>query len=58
MCGCLGVFRENTAKYGAVKDIVGGLFGGIMSSAMGSPALQEEISMQINEGLKGGSIKE
>lgn len=29
-----------------------------MSNAMGSPELQEEISKQIKEGLKGGSIKE
>lgn len=49
---------EDTAKYGAVKDIVGGFFGGIMSNAMGLPELQEEISKQIKEGLKGGSIKE
>ena len=35
---------EDTAKYGTVKDSVGGLFGGIMSNAMGSPELQEEIS--------------
>lgn len=49
---------RDTAKYGAVKDIVERLFGGIMSNAMGSPELQEEISKQIKEGLKGGSIKE
>lgn len=33
-------------------------FGGIMSNALGSPELQEEISKQIKDGLKGGSIKE
>lgn len=46
---------EDSAKYGAVKDIVGRLFGGIMSNAMGSPGLQEEINKQIKEGLKSGS---
>lgn len=46
---------EDLAKYGAVKDIVGGLFGGIMSNAMGSPELQEEINKQIKERLKSGS---
>lgn len=46
---------EDSAKYGAVKDIVGGLFGGIMSNAMGAPELQEEINKKIKEGLKGTS---
>lgn len=49
---------EDTAKYGAVRDIVGGLFGGVVSNAMGSSDLQEEISKQIKEGLKGGNIME
>lgn len=44
---------EDSAKYGAAKDIIGGLFEGIMSNALGSPELQEEISKQIKEGLKG-----
>ena len=38
---------EDSVKYGAVKDIVGGLFGGIMSNAMGSPELQEEINKKV-----------
>ena len=48
---------EDSAKFGTMKDIMGGVLGGIMNNAINSPEMQEEISKRIREGLKENKNK-
>ena len=43
---------ENDATYGMMKDVVGGLFGGLMNSAMSAPEVQKQIGDTISIALK------
>ncbi len=43
---------ENNAKFGAIKDVFGGLVGGMISSAMNTPELQKQMSDSFSEAFK------
>lgn len=43
---------ENTAKYGAMKDVFGGLFEGMFSSAINNPEVQKQMSDAITDAFK------
>ena len=43
---------ENTAKYGAIKEVLGGLMNGMVSSAMNSPEMQKKISDTFADAFK------
>lgn len=43
---------ENTAKYGAVKDIFSGLMGGMVSSAINTPEVQQQLSKAFTDAFK------
>lgn len=43
---------ENTAKYGAVKDIFSGLMGGMVSSAINTPEVQQQMSKAFTNAFK------
>lgn len=43
---------ENTAKYGAIKDVFGGLMGGVVSSAMNSPEVQKQMTEAFADAFK------
>ena len=43
---------ENTAKYGAVKDIFSGLMGGMVSSAINTPEVQQQMSKVFTDAFK------
>lgn len=43
---------ENTAKYGAVKDIFSGLMGGMVSSAINTPEVQQQMSKAFIDAFK------
>lgn len=43
---------ENTVKYGALKDVIGGLMGGMVSSAMNSPEVQKQMSEVFADAFK------
>ena len=48
---------ENTAKYGAMKDIMGGLVGGIVSTTMNAPEVKGEFTKAITDALKNRGKK-
>ena len=43
---------ENGAKFGAMKDVMGELFGGVLGSAMNTPEVQEMISSGLKSSLE------
>lgn len=43
---------ENSAKYGAMKDVFGGLIGGMFTSAMNTPEVQKQMSDSFAEAFK------
>lgn len=43
---------ENTAKYGAMKDLFGGLMGGMVSSAINTPEVQQQMSKAFTDVFK------
>ncbi len=43
---------ENTAKYGAMKDLFGGLMGGMVSSAINTPEVQQQMSKVFTDAFK------
>lgn len=43
---------EDTAKYGAIKDLMGGVFGNMLGSAVNTPEMQEMISSELKKSLK------
>lgn len=43
---------ENTAKYGAMKDILSGVMGNMVSSAINTPELQRQISKGLTDAFK------
>lgn len=43
---------ENTAKYGAMKDALGGLIGGMFTSAMNTPEVQQQMSSAFADAFK------
>ena len=43
---------ENTAKYGAMKDVFGGLIGGMFTSAMNTPEVQQQMSSAFADAFK------
>ena len=43
---------ENTAKYGAMKDVFGGLIGGMFTSAMNTPEVQQQMSSAFVDAFK------
>lgn len=43
---------ENTAKYGAAKDIFSGLMGGMVSSAINTPEVQQQLSKAFTDAFK------
>ena len=43
---------ENTVKFGAMKDLFGGIMGGMVSSAMNSQEVQTKITDAINDAFK------
>lgn len=43
---------ENTAKYGAMKDIFSGLMGGVVSSAINTTEVQKQISEAFTDAFK------
>ena len=42
---------EGTAKYGAIKDIMGGAVSEMLTSALRAPDIQTEITQRVKEGL-------
>lgn len=43
---------ENAAKYGAMKDVFGGLIGGMFTSAMNTPEVQQQMSSAFADAFK------
>lgn len=43
---------ENTAKYGAMKDIFGNLVGGMVTSAMNTPEVKKQMSNAFTDAFK------
>ena len=43
---------ENSAKYGAMKDVFGGLIGGMFTSAMNTPEVRKQMSDSFAEEFK------
>lgn len=48
---------ENTAKYGAMKDVFGGLIGGMFTSAMNTPEVQQQMSSAFADAFMRSSTK-
>lgn len=43
---------ENAAKYGAMKDVFGGLVGGMFTSALNTPEVQKQMTDAITDAFK------
>ncbi len=43
---------ENSAKYGAMKDVFGGLIGGMLTSAMNTPEVQKRMTYAFSDAFK------